>query len=99
MTIHSIFKVGDIFNAAQPGVGRVQVLGSKKLQTEEDELFLALISKLKNRIEISWGSKPGNPQTRGSPDGPRGPQTSLNYGFRDLCVPVHGIGRLAYSTN
>ena len=26
-----------IFNAAQPGVGRVQVLGSKKFQTEEEE--------------------------------------------------------------
>ena len=25
-----------LFNAAQPGVGRVQVLGSKKLQTEEE---------------------------------------------------------------
>ena len=27
-----------IFNAAQPGVGRVQVLGSKKFQTDE-QLF------------------------------------------------------------
>ena len=25
------------FNAAQPGVGRVQVLGSKKFQTEDQE--------------------------------------------------------------
>ena len=32
----------DIFNAAQQGVGRVHVLGSKKLQTEEP--LLALIS-------------------------------------------------------
>ena len=27
------------FNAAQPGVGRVQVLGSKKFQTEDQEQF------------------------------------------------------------
>ena len=35
---HSVTgEIKCIFNAAQPGVGRIQVLGSKKLQTEEEE--------------------------------------------------------------
>ena len=33
-----------LFNAAQPGVGRVQVLGSKKTE-EEEELFLVVVSE------------------------------------------------------
>ena len=35
----STTKIATLFNAAQPGVGRVHVLGSKKLQ---EEFFLAV---------------------------------------------------------
>ena len=44
--------VSFIFNAAQPGVGRVQVLGSKKFQTDE-QLFSI---DIKRDIRGLWGS-------------------------------------------
>ena len=43
-----------IFNAAQPGVGRVQVLGSKKFQCQcQTELFFGLDINI-DKYEVHW---------------------------------------------
>ena len=79
------------FNAAQPGVGRVQVLGSKKLQTEEEEPLLVLTSKW--ILEVFGGAKwslgvprPGVSRLRTQtsyhlPAGPRSVTNDCRYCF------------------
>ena len=79
-----------LFNAAQPGVGRVQVLGSKKflLLLLWEELYVSLyaqglkiVGRRTPRQALSLGSMPGGSPARGIPQPggilqPRGiPQT------------------------
>ena len=64
-----------IFDAAQQGVGRVQVLGSK-IQTKcrwncqgNITVFEAWIFQLRGTLVLEKRvTRPGGPQTRGSPD-------------------------------
>ena len=53
-----------IFNAAQPGVGRVQVLGSKKVHRQKGFCWLSSVF----RLAISKKVKLGYPD-RGYPEG------------------------------
>ena len=65
MKIFTSQNLTKVFNAAQPGVGRVQVLGSKKFQTAAEELFFGIDIQI-DKEEVRGG--PSGPQTRGFPD-------------------------------
>ena len=90
-----------IFNAAQPGVGRVQVLGSKKLLLllQQKELFNIWHQMYEFWLSPSWFLvclyPDGGSLDRGSPDG--GPKTcgSLTGGW----FPDRGYTDLSLSMN